>query len=397
MIPPNFNPYFIPWNRPIPPCEQIFFLSHASNKLSTNLGNSPILPKGTCCSVILSFKNVLYSTLTKSDTKSLESSRIDFLFSTCIPKFLSNPPCFLFFRQLSPNFSLITNAWYRGMLKFCLSVAFVTIFLLRSTGILFNSEANCVSVELLDIPATVVLNFCTRCVLFLFVGVLTVCVSFLGLTTLWSVMGCPFVLHNIVCSFGFSLNFRLMKCVLSCSSALDSSVSLERLSASLKVVSFLIIGDVDLSSVSVFLDLIGADSATGISWGWCETLVSVLELLHAKLFVWSRNVMLVSVSWICGVTLPLMSELEVWAPSSCVISIWFVGVWHEPSGFKTFFFCSICVISNICCPHFHCSSILQCFFLLEKSSREALSVCAYLTGSNVYIWIWTPLGFVIIK
>ena len=137
---------------------------------------------------------------------------------------------------------------------------------LRCTGSLFNSEASYVSAELYESPATNVLSESKSLALFLFVGVLTDCVLFLGITTLCSGMGWPDVLQNIVCFFGSVFSFLLTRCVVRCSSSLDNGVSCERLSDWLNVISFFTIGDVELSLV--YVDLIGVDSATGRKGSW---------------------------------------------------------------------------------------------------------------------------------
>ena len=54
----------------------------------------------------------------------------------------------------------------------------------RVAGILFNSVANCVSVEMPYTPATYDLSLSKILALFLFVGVFTVVVCFLGAITL---------------------------------------------------------------------------------------------------------------------------------------------------------------------------------------------------------------------
>ena len=145
---------------------------------------------------------------------------------------------------------------------------------LRCTGILFNSEASCVSAELCESPATNVL----RLSLFLFVGVLTDCMLFLGITTLCSGMGCPDVLQNIICFLGSAFSFLLTRCEVRCSSSSDNGVSCERLSDWLNVISFFTIGDVELSLVCV--DLISVDSATGRKGSWHVVFMYEERLVH---------------------------------------------------------------------------------------------------------------------
>ena len=106
------------------------------------------------------------------------------------------------------------------ILGFKVTPALALIFLLESIGSTFNSVVCWMSVEAFELPATCCLTLCNNLALFLFVGVRTRVLSFLGFTIFLRTIGWPRVLHMTICC-GFEYSFLLTKCVRSLSSSLS--------------------------------------------------------------------------------------------------------------------------------------------------------------------------------
>jgi len=168
-------------------------------------------------------------------------------------------------RQLIPNDSFMINVSSFPIFTLHSPPALLQINCLRETGIRFNSTSTCLSYDSCDGPATHSWVSLTNFVLFLFVGVFTNVVCFLGLTTFFNTIGCPFVLYLTVVFLGSEFNFLFMRCVAISSSVCVRGWSYVLLSNWFIIVgSDLFIGDVATSTVRGLLALTGVEVATGV-------------------------------------------------------------------------------------------------------------------------------------